>query len=236
MGCMSSRTSKSFSNLNSKLYEYEKSLGFRKCKPVYIEAIYSRLSNTQVDLAQNLTSFLKACNVSLPPDSEKILSTMIKDYDIRLLKLIALCGILLSNKPATYKAETIWYLYDHTMINRLTKPEFARLLKELILASYFFSTQIYMLRLTNQDQMQEMSNYHYSLHTKEESLYLKFLLSFMDKSDVITKESFIRKIEDEPSLNITSIIALRHELEHVREMPNKYADSFQNLKRTRLTV
>ena len=235
MGCISSRTNKSLSDRNSNLVDFEKTLGFYRSKPVYIEAVYSRLSKTGADTSQALNSFLNACEVYLPPGFEKMLSLQINEFEHRILRLYAIYGILISNKSNQTKAETLWYLYDSTMLNRLTKLEFGNLLKDVIKASYLFSVDIYMLRLLEQADIQEMTNYKYFLFNRENSLYLKFHKKFIDNSDMIQKESFLRNIQEESWLNITSTHSLRHELEHVREMPSKYSDSFQNLKKTRLT-
>lgn len=232
---MSSRTNKSLSDRNLNLFDFEKTLGFHRCKPVYIEAVYSRLSKTGADTSQALNSFLNACEVYLPPGFEKMFSLHIKEFEQKVLRLYAIFGILVSNKSIKTKAETLWYLYDSTMLNRLTKLEFGFLLKDVIKASYIFSVDIYMLRLLEQADIQEIVNYKEFLLNRENSLYLKFHKKFIENSDMIQKESFLRNIEEESWLNITSTQSLRHELEHVREMPPKYSNSFKNLKKTRLT-
>ena len=235
MGCISSRTNNSLSDRNSNLVDFEKTLGFYRCKPVYIEAVYSRLSKTGADTSQALNSFLNACEVYLPPGFEKMLSLQIKEFEHRILRLYAIYGILISNKSNQSKAETLWYLYDSTMLNRLTRLELGNMLKDVIKAGYMFSVDIYMLRLLEQADIQEMTNYKEFLLNRENSLYLKLHKKLIDNSDIIQKESFLRSIKEESWLNITSTHSLRHELEHVREMPSKYADSFQHLKKTRLT-
>lgn len=236
MGCISSRTNGSLSDRNSNLSDFEKTLGFYRCKPVYIEAVYSRLLKTGIDTSQALNSFLNACEVYLPPGFEKMLSSQIKELEQRVLRLYAIYGILVSNKSNLSKAETLWYLYDSTMLNRLTKLEFDNLLKDVIRASYVFTVDIYMLRLLEQVDIQEMANYKEFLFNRENSLYLKFHKKFTEKADMISKESFLHNIQEESWLNITSTQSLRHELEHVREMPSKYSDSFKHLKKTRLTI
>ena len=203
MGCISSRTNKPISDCNSNIVEFEKTLGFYRSKPVYIEAVYSRLSKTGADTSQALYSFLNACEVYLPPGFEKMLSLQIKEFEHRILRLYAIYGILVSNNTNQTKAETLWYLYDSTMLSRLTKLEFANLLKDVIKASYIFSVDIYMLRLLEQADIQEMTDYKYFLFNRENSLYLKFHKKFLDNFDMIQKESFIRNIQEESWLNIT---------------------------------
>lgn len=222
MGCRKSRTFYTATSVeNAEVIRYEDTWNTNKVPFQELEAICRR--STTASFEKILSMLNSTFSLSIPED----LFTNSSLTHAEFLSFFIMLGKGSNNE----KSLALWYMYDSNFDGKMVKSQFKQLLKTIIKASVEVTVKYYNHKMPSN----LMSAWYQQLSERIESLEIRLLKHFIPESDNISLQNYMEKCNDMPLGLISSISALRTQLEHTQVIPTRFANPFKNLKVTKLS-
>ena len=234
MGCRQSQASyEKKSPENEKIEKLEESFGLKQNDCSVYEGIISRLLNSSQPASQMLDSFQKFSKLTFREEARKvILSAFEKDEKLDLESFRCFC-ILLSKSSEIDKGEAFWYTFDTSLQEFMPSALIRSLIKCLVKCAVFVGLDI---AISSQYfDIGKLTEWQTKLKERVESIETKLNKHFTQGKETVSKEEFMLRLQDRPEGLITSMTALRAQIEHTQVIPKKFAAPFKNMRVTKLT-
>ena len=233
MGCRQSASYERKSPENEKIEKLEESFGLKQNECSVYEGILSRLLNSSQPADEMLSTFQKFSKIAFREDLRQvILSAFAKDEKLDLKSFRCFC-ILLSKSSEIDKGEALWYTFDTNLQEFLPSALIRSLITCLVKCAVFIALDV---AISSQYfDVEKLTEWQTKLKERIESIETKLNKHFAQGKETVSKEEFMLRLQDRPEGLITSMAALRTQIEHTQVIPKKFAAPFRNMRVTKLT-
>lgn len=222
MGCRKSRTMHSITSTeNTEMVRFETTWNVHKISFKELEAVCRRSSTAPLN--KLLTAVNQSFALSLPPDLFENTSIAYEEFLIFF--------ILAGKGSPKDKNQALWCVFDKNFEENLAKNDFRKMINSVVTASVEISLKYY----AEKNQLTVIQSWYQQLKERIESLEAKLAKHFLEENDSISFEMFEKKCAEMPLGLISTVSALRTQLEHTQVIPKRFANPFKAMRVTKLT-